>query len=126
MTGDRDEFDTDDRSDGDHVADGGSESSPDEDFQAQVDRARDLLDADGITAFHLGVIRGDEVDTTFAQRADSPQQEGLQALSLLAAHVQLVANEAGVEASTVAGDAATLAGQVEELPTRFEDVDSEE
>ena len=51
----------------------------------------------------------------FAQTADDPQQEGLQALSLLATHVRIVANEAGVDPATVAGDAATLAGQMEEL-----------
>jgi len=50
-----------------------------------------------------------EIDTTFAQRSDGDSDnEGLRALALLAAHVvRLVANEAGVEASTVAGDAAT-------------------
>lgn len=111
-------------SDDEHSADNDDRSAADDEFEAELVAARELLDSDDIDAIHVGVVRGDEVDTTFAQRADNPQQEGLQALSLLAAHVRLVANEAGVEPSTVAGDAATLAGQVEELPTDLDDVDS--
>ncbi|MES3162031.1 MAG: hypothetical protein PPP55_10770 [Halorubrum sp.] len=92
-------------------------------FVAEVERARDLLDGDGIEAVHVGVVRDGEVDTTFAQRTDGDDEsEGLRALALLAAHVKLVANEAGVEASTVAGDAATLAGQVEQIPGSAEDL----
>ena len=86
------------------------------DFEAEQQNARELLDDDSITAFYLGVVRdGETADTTFAQTADGPEQEGLQALSLLATHVQIVANEADVDPATVAGDAATLAGQMEEL-----------
>ena len=86
-------------------------------FDAELAAARDLLDGEDIEAVHVGVVRDGEVDTTFAQRtADDPESEGLRALALLAAHVQLVADEAGVEASTVAGDAATLAGRVERIP----------
>jgi hypothetical protein len=86
------------------------------DFEAEQQNARELLDDDSITAFYLGVVRdGETADTTFAQTADDPEQEGLQALSLLATHVQIVANEADVDPATVAGDAATLAGQMEEL-----------
>lgn len=78
--------------------------------------AKSLLDDESITALYVGVIRdGETADTTFAQTADDPQQEGLQALSLLATHVRIVANEAGVDPATVAGDAATLAGRMEEL-----------
>ncbi|GAB7091573.1 hypothetical protein JCM18237_18440 [Halorubrum luteum] len=86
-------------------------------FDAELAAARELLDGEDIEAVHVGVVRDGEVDTTFTQRsADDPENEGLRALALLAAHVQLVANEAGVEASTVAADAATLAGQVEQIP----------
>ena len=86
------------------------------DFEAEQQNARELLDDDSITAFYLGVVRdGETADTTFAQTADAPEQEGLQPLSLLATHVQIVANEADVDPATVAGDAATLAGQMEEL-----------
>lgn len=85
-------------------------------FEEERRNARELLDDDSITAFYLGVVRdGETADTTFAQTADDPEQEGLQALSLLATHVQIVANEAGVDPATVAGDAATLAGRMEEL-----------
>jgi hypothetical protein len=93
---------------------------------AEIDRARDLLDGEGIEAVHVGVVRDGEVDTTFAQRSDGDAEgEGLRALALLAAHVRLVANEAGVDASTVAGDAATLAGQVEQIPASTGDLPEE-
>ena len=98
----------------------------DDPFAAEIDRARDLLDGEEIEAIHVGVVRDGEVDTTFAQRGDGDaENEGLRALALLAAHVRLVANEAGVEASTVAGDAATLAGQVEQIPARADDLPEE-
>jgi hypothetical protein len=85
-------------------------------FAEERRSARKLLGDESITAFYLGVVRdGETADTTFAQTADDPEQEGLQALSLLATHVRIVANEAGVDPSTVAGDAATLAGRMEEL-----------
>lgn len=97
------------------------------DFEAERRNARELLDDDSITAFYLGVVRdGETADTTFAQTADDPEQEGLQALSLLATHVQIVANEADVDPATVAGDAATLAGQMEELtPEELAEADDE-
>jgi len=95
-------------------------------FAAEIDRARNLLDGDGIEAVHVGIVRDGEIDTTFAQRSDGDgENEGLRALALLAAHVRLVANEAGVEASTVAGDAATLAGQVEQIPASTDDLPDE-
>jgi hypothetical protein len=109
----------------------GAESPDDEAFATELARARELLDGDGIEAVHVGVVRDGEVDTTFAQRSgdgpegDDPEGEGLRALALLAAHVRLVANEAGVEASTVAGDAATLAGQVERIPASTDDLPEE-
>lgn len=85
-------------------------------FDDERRNARELLDDESITAFYLGVIHdGETADTTFAQTADDPEQEGLQALSLLATHVRIVANETGVDPATVAGDAATLAGRMEEL-----------
>lgn len=86
------------------------------DFEAELRNARELLDDESITAFYLGVIYdGETADTTFAQTADDPQHEGLQALSLLATHVRIVASESGADPATVAGDAATLAGRMEEL-----------
>ncbi len=95
-------------------------------FTTELERARDLLDGDEIEAVHVGVVRDGEVDTTFAQRTDGDgESEGLRALALLAAHVRVVAGEAGVEPSTVAGDAATLAGQVEQIPGSTEDLPDE-
>lgn len=99
--------------------------SDDDAFRSELARARELI-TDDVDAVHVGVVRDGEVDTTFAQRADDPQQEGLQALALLAAHLRLVANEAGVEPSTVAGDAASLAGEVEEIPASTETLPDEE
>lgn len=102
-----------------------NESTPE--FDAERRAAQELLDDESLTAFYLGVVGdGETVDTTFAQVADDPQQEGLQALSLLAAHVRIVANEAGVDPATVAGDAATLAGRMEELsPEALSNADGE-
>ncbi len=95
-------------------------------FDAELAQARELLEGDDVDALHVGVVRDGEVDTTFAQRTgDDPQNQGLRALALLAAHVQLVAEEAGVDASTVAGDAATLAGQVERIPSSTDDLPEE-
>lgn len=112
-----------------HESDGSVDeqrSESDDPFMTELDRARDLLDGDGIEAVHVGVVRDGEVDTTFAQRTDGDgENEGLRALALLAAHVRLVADEAGVEASTVAGDAATLAGRVEQIPARTENLPDE-
>ncbi|ACM57885.1 hypothetical protein [Halorubrum lacusprofundi] len=111
-------------SDDEGPADGST--AGDDAFAAEIDRARALLDGEGIEAVHVGVVRDGEIDTTFAQRSDGDSDnEGLRALALLAAHVRLVANEAGVEASTVAGDAATLAGQVERIPASTDDLPEE-
>jgi len=99
------------------------DESADDEFDDELAAARRLLDDDGVRAFYVGVVRDDEVDTTFAQRADDPREEGLQALSLLAAHVRLVSDEADVEPSTAAADAATLAGQVEEIPASVDAVE---
>lgn len=95
-------------------------------FEAERQAAMELLDDDSITAFYLGTIDdGETVETTFAQTAEDSQQEGLQALSLLATHVRIVANEAGVEPATVAGDAATLAGRLDELtPEGLADIEA--
>ncbi|ELZ55049.1 MULTISPECIES: hypothetical protein [Halorubrum] len=103
-----------------------ADASAGDDFETELDRARDLLDGDDIDAVHVGVVRDGEVDTTFAQRTDDdPDGPGLRALALLAAHVRLVAAEAGVEPSTVAGDAATLAGQVEQIPASTDQIPDE-
>ncbi|SEH49467.1 hypothetical protein SAMN05192561_10379 [Halopenitus malekzadehii] len=105
--------------------DGETDAATDDDaFAREVEHARDLLDAD-VDALFAGVVRDGEVETTFSQHADDREQEALQPLALLAAHLRLVSNEAGVDPSTVAGDAATLAGQVEEVPTSADDLPEE-
>ncbi|SEO25102.1 hypothetical protein SAMN04487948_101342 [Halogranum amylolyticum] len=89
----------------------------DDTFRTELDAARAMLDDDAVTAFHVGVVRdGEEVDTTFSYRTDGAddEQEGLQALSLLATHLRIVASESGLDYETVAADAVTLASQVEE------------
>lgn len=95
--------------------DGDADSETDDEaFARRVEEARDLIGEDA-TAFYVGVVReGREVDSTFAQQADDAQQEGMQALSLLASHIRLVSDEAGVDYTTVAADAVTLAEQLDE------------
>lgn len=86
-------------------------------FERERDRARRLLDADDLTAVHVGVIHDDQtVDTVASRRTDTDTEEELQALSLLATHIRAVAAEAGVDYETVAADAAAIASQLEELP----------
>lgn len=98
----------------DDTAGGDVDGADDAEFSRRVEEARDLLSEDA-TAFYVGVVReGREVDSTFAQQANGPQQEGMQALSLLASHVRLVSDEAGVDYTTVAADAVTLAEQLDE------------
>lgn len=92
----------------------GDETESDGEFADRVENARELIGEDA-TAFYVGVVReGREVDSTFAQQADDAQEEGMQALSLLASHLRLVSDEAGVDYTTVAADAVTLAEQLGE------------
>ena len=108
------------------MSDDASATDEDDAFETELARARDLLDGELIEAVHVGVVRDGEVDTTFAQRTDADADDaGLRALALLAAHVRVVAGEAGVEPATVAGDAATLAGQVEQIPADTEQIPDE-
>lgn len=83
------------------------------DFEAKRDEAQELLDADGVTAFQVSVIRGDQVDTVNERLAGSDRAESLQALSLLAAHVRQVANSADADYGEVAADAAAIAGRLD-------------
>lgn len=91
-----------------------SAGGSDDEFAERLSNARSLL-TDDATALYVGVVRdGREVDSTFAQRAGDARQEGMQALSLLASHLRLVADEAGVDYETVADDAVTLAARLDE------------
>lgn len=103
--------------DGDAATDASDGSPP---FATELDRARDLLAAGDVTAFAAGVVRGGrEVETTFSYRPDAvdADREGIQALTLLAAHLRVVADEAGVDPLTAATDAAALAERVEATET---------
>ena len=90
-----------------------ADDAPEPDFPERLADARALL-TDDATAFYVGVVRdGRTVDSTFGQRTeDGP--EGMQAISLLASYLRLVADEAGVDYATVAGDAVTLAERLDE------------
>jgi len=91
-------------------------------FETERDRARRLLDAEDITALHVGVIHDYQtVDTVASRRTDSDSEAELQALSLLSTHIRAVAAEAGVDYDTVAADAAAIASQLEELPIEAPD-----
>ena len=86
-------------------------------FDGECERARDLLNADDLTAVHVGVIHDDRtVDTVASRRTDGETDAELHALSLLATHIRAVAAEADVDYETVAADAAAIAAQLEELP----------
>jgi len=96
----------------------------DTDFERELARARALLeDADDeVTAVHVGVVRGDRVNSTAARRGEG-ERAGLETLTLLASHLRTVADEAGVDHDVVAADAARLAGEVETLPPDRPDAD---
>jgi len=91
-------------------------------FETERERARQLLDAEDLTALHVGVIHDDQtVDTVASRRTDADSEAELQTLSLLATHIRAVAAEAGVDYDTVAADAAAIASQLEELPVEAPD-----
>jgi hypothetical protein len=95
------------------------DSDSEADFEAELRAAKSLLDDDGVTAFHVGVVRdGEEVETTFSFEAQD-ENVGMQSLTLLATHLRVVAEEAGVDLTTAAGDAVQLANQVTEMRGRL-------
>lgn len=105
---------TDDSPEDDDAPAAEADATAEEEFAERLENARSLL-TDETTACYVGVVRdGREVDSTFAQQANDAQEEGMQALSLLASHLRLVADEAGVDYATVAGDAVTLAERLDE------------
>ncbi|MXR39850.1 hypothetical protein GRX01_00540 [Halobaculum sp. WSA2] len=113
---------TDDGTDGSPAA---ATTNDDAAFERELARARALLDDaddDEITAVHVGVVRGDRVNSTAARRGEG-ERAGLETLTLLASHLRTVADEAGVDHDVVAADAARLAGEVETLPPDRPDAD---
>ncbi|SHG76340.1 hypothetical protein [Halobaculum gomorrense] len=101
----------------DEPTDDGDVTAEDAAFERELATARALLDGDAeaITALHVGVVRGERVNSTAARRSEG-ERAGLEALTLLASHLRTVADEAGVDYETVAADAARLAAEVETLP----------
>jgi hypothetical protein len=86
----------------------------DDGFEDSVASAREKLEAPDLTAFYLGTVReGEYLDAASAYRGADGEAEGMQALSLLASHLRMVAEEADLEYATVARDAAELADRVE-------------
>lgn len=83
-----------------------------EDFAADRERARDLLDGE-VDGLYAGVVRGDELDYVFSHRIDDPERVGMQALSLLAHHVGAIADQAGIPPAQVAEDAGRLATRMD-------------
>jgi hypothetical protein len=88
-----------------------------EEFDDQLAAAREALEHDDLTAFNVGIVRdGDAVQTTSSYRTDAVDaEEGTQALTLLATHLRVVADQAGVDYGTAARDAAALAERVESV-----------
>lgn len=86
--------------------------SDDDSFDASREQARALLDSADVDALYVAVTRDDEMDFAFAHRFDDPEVVGIRALSLLAKHVQVVAEEAGLPPERVAADAAGLADRL--------------
>jgi len=97
------------------------ETGDEADFDAELRAARSLLEDETVTAFHVGVVRdGEEVETTFSFETQD-ETVGMQSLTLLATHLRVVAEEAGVDLSTAATDAVSLANQVTEMDGRLAD-----
>jgi hypothetical protein len=79
-------------------------------FAESLENARELLEEENLSAFYVGTVRdGQDLSAASAYLADDPEGEGMQALSLLASHIHMVADEADVDIDTAARDAARLA-----------------
>jgi hypothetical protein len=72
----------------------------DDDFDADLQKARELAGRD-------------DLDYVFSHRFDDPERVGMQALSLLAHHVQAIAAEAELPPEQVAEDAVRLVGELD-------------
>lgn len=83
--------------------------SDDEGFEADQERARELLGRDDVDGLYAAVVSDDEYDYVFAHGGGDPEQVGMQAMGLLAQHLAAMAEETGQPPAQVAGDAAMLA-----------------
>lgn len=86
----------------------------DEAFERELAKARELLATDDVSAFNVNVVHDDRVDTAVAQQSADDRDEELQALTLLATHLRVVASAADAEHDAVAANAAQIASQLEE------------
>ncbi len=93
----------------------------DDGFETDLERARDLLAREDLDGFYAGAVSEDELDYVFAHRFDDPERVGMQALSLLAYHLQAIAEEANLPPEQVAEDAARLAARLDESEDEGED-----
>jgi hypothetical protein len=78
-------------------------------FEAELERARELLAQDDVDAVYAAVVRDDEYEYAFGHRGGDPEEVGLRAMGLLAQHVGAMAEQTGQPPAQVAGDAAMLA-----------------
>lgn len=81
------------------------------DFAEERARARELLADESVTAFYVGAVRGDVVETASARLSEADRTETVQELSLLAAHVRSVADQTGADVDEIAASAAAAASQ---------------
>jgi hypothetical protein len=78
-------------------------------FEADLERARELLDRDDVDGLYAAVVSDDEYDYVFAHSGGDPERVGMQAMGLLAQHLAAMAEQTGQPPAQVAGDAAMLA-----------------
>jgi|GEM_PF-1864629 len=81
----------------------------DDEFATDRAAAAALLDQEDVDGFFVAVARGEEYDYSFAHRTGDAERVGMQALSLLAQHLLVIARETGVPVEQVAEDAARFA-----------------
>lgn len=87
----------------------GEDSTSDDGFAAERERARELLDREDVDGLYAAVVSDDEYDYVFAHSGGDPEEVGMQAMGLLAQHVGAMVEQTGESPAQVAGDAAMLA-----------------
>jgi len=112
-------------SDDEGPADGST--AGDDAFAAEIDRARALLDGEGIEAVHVGVVRDGEIDTTFAQRSDGDSDNGGAPCARTVGRARPAGRERGRRRGLRPSRATRrrVAGQVERIPASTDDLPEE-
>lgn len=87
----------------------GEDSTSDDGFAAERERARELLDREDVDGLYAAVVSDDEYDYVFAHGGGDPEEVGMQAMGLLAQHIGAMVEQTGEPPAQVAGDAAMLA-----------------